>query len=131
MNEISVNYKTAAELNQKIIFTAQMAQQNLFKMCCMLKRMRDEKLYKELGYQNFEDYCENEVGFSRMQAHKYISIIENVKNVNSSLHFGVTKLALLSSLSESQQEEIQEKVDLVEAVKRYRPFEQEYLRRGK
>lgn len=112
MNEISVNYKTAAELNQKIIFTAQMAQQNLFDMCVMLKQMRDEKLYKELGYPNFEDYCENEVGFSRMQAHKYISIIENVKNVNSSLHFGVTKLALLSSLSESQQEEIQQNVNV-------------------
>ena len=47
-----------------------------------------------------------------MQAHKYISIVENIKNVNSSLHFGVTKLALLSSLSESQQDEIQQTVDL-------------------
>ena len=112
MNELSTQYKTAAELNQKIIFTAQMAQQNLFDMCVMLKQMRDEKLYKELGYQNFEDYCENEVGFSSMQAHNYISIIENVKNVNSSLHFGVTKLALLSSLSESQQEEIQQNVNV-------------------
>ena len=131
MNEISVNYKTAAELNQRIIITAQAAQQNLYEMCALLKQMKDDKLYKELGYQNFEDYCESEAGFSRMQAHKYISIIENVKNVNSSLHFGVTKLALLSSLSESQQEEIQEKVDLVEAVKRYRPFEHEYLRQGR
>ncbi len=110
MNELSAQYKTAAELNQKIIIAAQMAQQNLYSMCCMLKEMRDGKIYKELGYQNFEDYCENEVGFGRMQAHKYIAIIENVKNVNSSLHFGVTKLALLSSLSESQQEEIQEKI---------------------
>lgn len=110
MNELSAEYKTAVKLNQKIIFAAQMAQKNLYDMCMMLKEMRDNKLYKELGYQNFEDYCENEVGFGRMQAHKYIAIIENVKNVNSSLHFGVTKLALLSSLSESQQEEIQEKV---------------------
>lgn len=109
---LSEQYKTAAELNQKIIFAAQMAQQNLFDMCRMLKQMRDDKLYKELGYQNFEEYCENEVGFSRMQAHKYISIVENIKNVNSSLHFGVTKLALLSSLSESQQDEIQQTVDL-------------------
>ena len=109
---LSEQYKTAAELNQKIIIAAQMAQQNLYSMCRMLKQMRDDKLYKELGYQNFEEYCENEVGFSRMQAHKYISIVENIKNVNSSLHFGVTKLALLSSLSESQQDEIQQTVDL-------------------
>ena len=75
---LSEQYKTAAELNQKIIFAAQMAQQNLFDMCRMLKQMRDDKLYKELGYQNFEEYCENEVGFSSRNARNYISIIENI-----------------------------------------------------
>ena len=133
MNEIIRNeqFKTAVELNQKIIITAQTAQQNLYDMCCMLKQMRDGKLYKELGYQNFEDYCENEVGFSRMQAHKYISIIENIKNVNSSLHFGVTKLALLSTLSEAQQEEIQQTVDLEETSVRKLKEEIEKLKLDK
>ena len=112
MNEISVNYKTAAELNQKIIFTAQMAQQNLFKMCCMLKRMRDEKLYKELGYPNFEDYCEKELGMKRRNAYNYISVIERVENVHSIAQLGMTKLSLLASLSESQQEEIQQNVNV-------------------
>lgn len=112
MNEISVNYKTAAELNQKIIFTAQMAQQNLFKMCCMLKRMRDEKLYKELGYPNFEDYCEKELGMKRRNAYNYISVIERVENVQSIAQIGMTKLSLLASLSESQQEEIQQNVNV-------------------
>ena len=112
MNELSTQYKTAAELNQKIIFTAQMAQQNLFKMCCMLKRMRDEKLYKELGYPNFEDYCENEVGMKHSNAYRYISIVENVKNFPSMGQIGMTKLSLLASLSESQQEEIQQNVNV-------------------
>ena len=114
MSEIVLTkqHKTAIELNQKILITAQAAQQNLYDMCVMLKQMRDDKLYKELGYQNFEDYCESEVGFGRMQAHKYIAIIENVKNVNSSLHFGVTKLALLATLSEPEQEQIQQTVNL-------------------
>ncbi len=111
MNELSTQYKTAAELNQKIIFTAQMAQQNLFKMCCMLKKMRDEKLYRELGYTSFEDYCENEVGISRHMAYKYTDILE-IKNVESIQHFGITKLSLLASLSESQQEEIQQNVNV-------------------
>ena len=88
MNEISTTpYITAVKLNQRIIVTAQAAQQNIFDMCMLLKRMRDEKLYKELGYQNFEEYCEKEVGFSRMNAHRYISIIENIKDVTSMLHF--------------------------------------------
>ena len=109
---LTKQHKTAIELNQKILITAQAAQQNLYDMCVMLKQMRDDKLYKELGYQNFEDYCESEVGFGRMQAHKYIAIIENVKNVNSSLHFGVTKLALLATLSEPEQEQLQQTVNL-------------------
>lgn len=109
---LTKQHKTAIELNQKIIITAQAAQQNLYDMCVMLKQMRDDKLYKELGYQNFEDYCESEVGFGRMQAHKYIAIIENVKNVNSSLHFGVTKLALLATLSKPEQEQLQQTVNL-------------------
>ena len=109
---LSQEYKTAVELNQKILITAQTAQQNLYDMCVMLKQMRDDKLYKELGYQNFEDYCESEVGFGREQGRKYISIIENVKNANSSLHFGVTKLALLATLSEPEQEQIQQTVNL-------------------
>lgn len=111
-NELKTQYETALELNQKIIITAQMAQKNLYDMCLMLKQMRDDKLYKELGYQNFEDYCEKEVGFSRINAHRYISIIENIENVTSMLHFGMTKLSLLASLSEPEQEEIQEKIDL-------------------
>lgn len=108
---LSVQYKNAVDLNEKIIFAAQMAQKNLYDMCVMLKEMRDNKLYKELGYQNFEDYCENEVGISRHMAYKYTDIV-SIKNVESIQHFGVTKLSLLASLSESQQEEIQQKIDV-------------------
>ena len=113
MNEIvtSEQFKTAVELNQKIIITAQAAQQNLFDMCVLLKRMRDEKLYKELGYQNFENYCEQEIGFSRRNARNYIAVIEHFDGKSIS-RFGVTKLSLLASLSEPEQEEIQEKIDL-------------------
>ena len=115
---VSEQHKQAVELHQKILISANLAQQNLWDMCTSLKQMRDGKLYKELGYSNFEDYCETEVGFSRMQAHKYISIIDNVRieNVNSSLHLGVTKLALLATISHEEQAEISEKVNLEETT---------------
>lgn len=111
---ISEQHRQAVELHQKIMISANLAQQNLFEMCTGLKTMRDNKLYKELGYSNFEDYCENEVGFSREQGRKYISIIENIslENANSSWHLGVTKLALLATISEQEQQEISEKVNL-------------------
>lgn len=109
---LTKQHKTAIELNQKIIITAQAAQQNLYDMCVMLKQMRDDKLYKELGYQNFEDYCESEIGMKRRNAYNYISAIEKVENVQSIAQIGMTKLSLLASLSESQQEEIQQTVNL-------------------
>ena len=115
MSEITVSeqHKQAIELHQKIIVSANLAQQNIWDMCNGLKTMRDNKLYKALGYQNFEDYCETEVGFNRTQAHKYISIIENTsENVYSSKHLGVSKLYLLSTISEPEQAEIAEKLDL-------------------
>ena len=103
-------FEKAYGLHQRILVTAQMAQKNLYDMCIMLKQMRDEKLYKELGYQNFEEYCEEEVGMKRRNAYNYIAAIEKIKNVQSIAQIGMTKLSLLASLSESQQEEIQEKV---------------------
>ena len=124
---ISEQYKAAIELNQKIIITAQAAQQNLYDMCVMLKQMRDDKLYKELGYSNFEDYCENEVGMSRHMAYKYTNAL-GIKNVESIQHLGITKLSLLASLSESQQEEIQRTVDIEETSVRELKAEIESLK---
>ena len=114
MSEIVLTkqHKTAIELNQKILITAQAAQQNLYDMCVMLKQMRDDKLYKELGYNDFGDYCENEIGIKRSHVYNHIATIEKVKNVQSIGQIGITKLSLLASLSESQQEEIQQTVNL-------------------
>lgn len=114
MSEIVLTkqHKTAIELNQKILITAQAAQQNLYDMCVMLKQMRDDKLYKELGYNDFGDYCENEIGIKRSHVYNHIATIEKVKNVQSIGQIGITKLSLLASLSESQQEQIQQTVNL-------------------
>ena len=117
--ELSLSqHEQAVKLHNRIMASASLAQQSLWEMCTGLKEMRDGKLYKEFGYQNFEDYCENEVGFSREQGRKYISIIENVsfENANSSWHLGVTKLYLLSTISESEQKKITEKVNLEETT---------------
>lgn len=106
---ISEDYNKAVALHRRITANAQAAQESLYEMCKALKEMRDGKLYKELGFQNFEDYCENEVGVSRFMAYKYISIAE-LKNVESIQQIGVTKLSLLAKLDEPQREEIQQTV---------------------
>ena len=116
-NELSASYSKALDLHNKILVSAQLAQNNLWDMCAGLKEMRDGKLYKELGYQNFEAYCGTEFNMSRRNAYYYISIVENMKPENVKLisHFGTTKLFLLSSLSEAEQAEITAEND-VEAM---------------
>jgi chromosome segregation ATPase len=111
MNELTAEYAKAADLDRKIKVSAQLAQQSLYDMCMGLKEMRDSKLYKELGYQNFEEYCENEVGLSRFMAYKYAAIAD-MKNVESIQQIGVTKLSLLAKLDGPQREEIQQATDL-------------------
>ena len=107
----------AQELHQKILIHAQLVAQNLWEMCSSLKEMRDTKFFYNLGYMHFDDYCREALGMTRQQAHKYISIVDNLKPdfVNSSLQIGVTKLALLASISDDEREQLMEQTD-VESV---------------
>lgn len=115
--ELSLSqHEQAVKLHNRIMASAALAQQSLCDMCTSLKEMRDGKLYKELGYQNFEDYCENEVGMKRRNVYNYISIVENVENVQSIAQIGMTKLSLLATISEEQQQEISERVNLEETT---------------
>ena len=114
MNELSAEYIRAAELDRRIKTSAQLAQQSLYDMCMGFKEMRDSRLYKELGYSDFGEYCEQETGFSRMNVYNYIRVAEKLPQdfVNSSLQIGVKKLTLLSTLSDEQRETITETTDI-------------------
>ena len=114
MNELTDAVR-AKDLDRRIKVSAQLAQQSLYDMCTAIKEMRDSKLYKELGYSEFNDYCTKELDISDRQAYKCITIIENLPNdlVNSSsLNLGVTKLYLLAQLDEPTRTEIIENTDL-------------------
>lgn len=114
MNELSAEYIRAAELDRRIKTSAQLAQQSLYDMCMGFKEMRDSRLYKELGYSDFGEYCEQETGFSRMNVYNYIRVVEKLPQdfVNSSLQIGVKKLTLLAKLSDEERTELAENIDL-------------------
>lgn len=114
MNELSAEYIRAAELDRRIKTSAQLAQQSLYDMCMGFKEMRDSRLYKELGYSDFGEYCEQETGFSRMNVYNYIRVAEKLPQdfVNSSLQIGVKKLTLLAKLSDEERTELAENIDL-------------------
>lgn len=115
---VTEEYLKAYNLNHKIIAAAQLAQQSLYDMCMGFKEMRDSKLYKELGYSDFGDYCEQETGFKRSQAYSYIAIAEKLPAdfVRSSGQIGVKKLELLTRISEEERTEITASTDIESAT---------------
>ena len=117
---VSDDYTQAIALTRRIAANAQAMQQSLHEVCSGLLEMRDRKLYKELGCQNFADYCEQELGISRFQGRKYADIGTLLKDENgkSTCHFealGTEKLYLLAKLDEPTRQEITQTVD-VESV---------------
>ena len=131
-NELNRSYSKALELHNKILVSAQLAQNNLWEMCSGLKEMRDGKLYKELGYQNFEEYCGTEFNMTARNARNYISIIENISEENRKTFsaFSSSKLMLLSTLSESEQEKITAENDVESMTVKQLEAEIKNLRRA-
>lgn len=111
---VNDKYIEAVNLNAQIHISAQAAQQNLYDMCMGFKKMRDSKLYKELGYSDFGDYCEKETGFKRRNVYNYISVVEKLPEdfVQTSARIGASKLILLSTLSNEQREEVVQSTNL-------------------
>ncbi len=111
---VTDEYIKAVNLNRRIITAAQLAQQNLYDVCMGFKEMRDKKLYKELGYSDFGDYCEKETQINRQTVYKYIAVIEKLPEefISPVRQIGIKKLYLLTTLSEEERTEITENTDL-------------------
>lgn len=113
---VSDEYSRAIALTRSIIANGQAAQQSLWEMCKGLAEMRDAKLYKEIGYSTFEDYCEQEIGITRRQGQKYAAIAAlDGKSTSDFERIGVEKLYLLAKIDDEQREQITDSMD-VESV---------------
>lgn len=100
----------AAKLHAQIMANGQVAASALLEFCKGLKRMRDEKLYTELGFDTFEDYTEKLAGIKSRMAYHYISCYENLGTtfLQSNASLGITKLTVLSKLSPVERYELAE-----------------------
>ena len=108
----------AQALHQRIVNDAQTAAESIWDMAKAIKEMRDGKHYKSLLYANFEGYCEEALGMSRAHAYRYIQIAEGMtaEKVASMRQIGTTKLALLATVTEEQQEIVTTAVDVESAT---------------
>ena len=118
MNEeiISSEVREAVACHQQILESGKQAASTLVEMGKGLKLMRDKKLYKTLGYDSFGDYVENngDYKFRERQAYSYIKAVESFSKEFLTEHsaLGITKLSLLSALSEQDAVEVIESSEL-------------------
>ena len=97
----------AQQLHAEICANGEVAAVALVEFCKGLKRMRDEKLYTELGYDNFNDYAEKAVGIGQSQAYTYIQGLESLGEavLQSTAKYGITKIKLLTQIPAIDREE--------------------------
>lgn len=120
---LSERQSRAVTLDSTIKTRVKIIGDNLYALCQELKEMRDGKLYQEIGYQNFEEYCENEVHISRQYAYDHIGVIENLPEdfVKTSLQNGgaKNKLMMIAKASEPVRTQImQEDPELKESYRK-------------
>ena len=91
-------------LHIEIIHCGKSACESMIELAKNLKKMRDDELYKIGGFYTFTEYVENAVGIKERQAYKYIKIYEDLPEefLHSSAKLGITKLNLLSALSDDE-----------------------------
>ena len=106
--------KEAERLNDDIIQRSKQLSDNIITIARLLKRMLDDKLYKELGFDNFEQYCDEKAGISYRHAHRYISILENIspENLTTLSGFPASKLMKIATLTPDEQNDLIKNNDL-------------------
>lgn len=114
ISEVNSRRQCAEKLHNQIIYNAGMVYDYLIELCKGLKRMRDERLFTELGYDTFDDYAEKDVGIKKRQAYTYISTYERLGDrlLQSNAHLGITKLSLLTEVPATDRTDFIENNDL-------------------
>ena len=99
--EVSPEYSEAVRTHQRIMANGEICAQSLCEICKDLKKMRDEKLYAEFGYESFDEYCEKMAGIKARMAYNYISTIERLGTsvLQSNARLGITKLELIAGMN--------------------------------
>lgn len=107
MNELSTEVK-AQEIHENAQFWHNRAEHNLYKFFLEVKKIRDNRYYKELGYSNFEDYCLNSWNIKRGTMDERIQIAETFSESDFNRYsgqLGHKKTLLLTTMSEPQREQ--------------------------
>ena len=117
---LSVEQENFITTHRRIISCGNAAGRAFIDLARELQRMRDGKLYVAAGFADFGEYVEQAVGLKQRQAYNYIKVAERFtdKYLEEHAGYGVTKLALLASISETEREGVEENMDVEGATTR-------------
>ncbi|MDC6328218.1 hypothetical protein [Staphylococcus auricularis] len=109
MNELSLEVK-AQEIHERAVGFYKISEQYGYKFLMEIKTIRDEKLYKDLGFEKFEDYTLNNFNFSKRTINERLQDAESFgKEYERALaSFGKHKTHQLATLPEKQRNEVLE-----------------------
>ena len=119
LSMLSVEEREFVETHHQILSCGRQAGRAVIELCRKLKIMRDGKSYKAAAFGTFDEYVEEALGLKRSQAYKYVRIAESFPDtfLEENAGLGVSKLYALAAMTETEIEEIREKVDLKNAGK--------------
>ena len=108
MNELTLKDE-AIRIDNEIQMWANNLGTAVYNIGRCMTQMKERRLYEELGYSTFEDYCEQKYQLKRSQAAKYLSVYQNLdeKYILDNQGAGIQKLYMISQISEEDRENIE------------------------
>lgn len=104
----------AAKLTQQIIANGKIAASSMIEMGRDLKTVRDERLFTELGFESFEEYCEKKCGIGKRHGYNFIQIYEKFgeEKLKQLQQLGITKLLEIAKLDDEDAEDLMQHNDV-------------------
>lgn len=104
----------AAQLTQRIMANGKIAASSMIEMGRDLKTVRDERLFTEMGYENFEEYCEKKIGIGKRHGYNFIQIYEKFgeEKLGQLQQLGITKLLEIAKLDDEDADDLLQHNDI-------------------
>lgn len=105
--DLTDGQKVFLAVHNEMVQAGQKAAECLLIMANNMRRMKDEELYREAGFETFAEYVETTLKIKERQAYTWISILKlPPEYLEQNAGMGVTKLALIASASEDVAEDL-------------------------
>lgn len=112
--ESSERKKMAIELTSNIVVKYEIARKCIFEIARDLTRVKEERLFIEMGVGSFDEYCQKVAGFGDRQGRNFINIYKRFseEEINEYKHLGSTKMAYMAELDDTDLGELMATHDL-------------------